>query len=563
MEEGGMRNLALSIVAIGVLLGLAPGSAAPAAVAPKKLVLTLVREPTVRILMFHQVSNHPIEPKVGIGTPWMAPQRFNDLLHALAQRGYHFISMQSAVAFLSGRLPVARLPRRSVTLTFDDGYRSAWTEATPILRRYHASATMFFEGHATGSIPGRLDDADLHAMARSGIWSLQSHGFAGHSDLLVGPHGKLSPYWYANLQWLSREHRFETIAEFERRVQDDLLHFRHAFEPITGARIDLFAYPSGEYGQNAALPRGANPQTNTQAGHSNAPNLTPSIFRALKNAGFVAAFSVYDPGHVQFASRSDDLYALPRIGFSAKASVAQDLRSMDSLESKGIEFPEIEDGQFTAVAPIALGGNHLYAASTVQPLIYLLDRNGRRVGAFREPALERGRTGEPAAIGALAFERNHLWVAQQAVVGGRAAPVLSEFSVLRGAPPRIESRRTLPADMSWLVGIAWLDGNLYGIDDGGEIFDVLRGRRVGELVQSASYQSGRFAGLVAGDGALIAYDRRMHRILLVTPRGTIRATGALRGDVRSLAMEGDELFVSRWDTARHMFRIYTMGTAKI
>ncbi len=561
MEEGGMRNLALSIVAIGVLLGLAPGSAAPAAVAPKKLVLTLVREPTVRILMFHQVSNHPIEPNVGIGTPWMAPQRFNDLLHALAQRGYHFITMQETVAFLSGRLSAGSLPRRSVTLTFDDGYRSAWTEATPILRRYHASATMFFEGHATGSIHGRLDDADLRAMARSGIWSLQSHGFAGHSDLLVGPHGELSPYWYANLQWLSRERRFETIAEFERRVQNDLVHFRHAFEPVTGARIDLFAYPSGEYGQNAALPPGANPQTNTQAGHSNVPNLTPSIFRALKNAGFVAAFSVYDPGHVHFASRSDNLYALPRIGFSASASVAQDLRSMDSLETKGIEFPEIEDGQFTAVAPIALDGGHLYAAATTRPLIYLLDRHGRRIAAFREPALERGRAGAPAAIGALAVEKHRLWVAQQAVVGGRAAPVLSEFSLLHGAP-RIESRRMLPAAMSWLVGIAWLDGNLYGIDDGGEIFDVLRARRVGAIVHGASYQGGRFAGLVAGDGALITYDRRMQRILLVTPRGTIRAAGALRGDVRSLALEGNDLFVSRWDTARHMFRIYTMGTAK-
>lgn len=556
-----MRNLALSVVAIAVLLGLAPGSAAPAAVTPKQLVLTLVREPTVRVLMFHQVSNHPIEPKVGIGTPWMAPQRFNDLLQALALRGYHFITMQKAVAFLSGRLPTALLPRRSVTLTFDDGYRSAWSEATPILRRFHATATMFFEGHATGTIRGRLNDADLRAMARSGIWSLQSHGFAGHSDLLVGPHGERSPYWYANLQWLSREHRFETIAEFERRIQNDLVHFRHAFEPITGARIDLFAYPSGEYGQNAALPHGANPLTNTQAGHSNAPNLTPSIFRALKNAGFVAAFSVYDPGHVHFASRGDDLYALPRIGFSAKASVAQDLRSMDSLETKGIEFPEIENGEFMAVAPIALGGNRLYAAATTQPLIYLLDRRGRRIAAFRERALERGRGGAPAAIGALTLEKNHLWVAQQAVVGGHVAPVLSEFSILNGAP-KIESRRTLPTAMSWLVGIAWLDGNLYGIDDGGEIFNVLRGRRVGEIVHGASYQGGRFAGLVAGDGALITYDRRMQRILLVTPRGTIHATGALRGDVRSLAMEGHELFVSRWDTARHMFRIYTIGAAR-
>uniref|UniRef100_E6Q491 NodB homology domain-containing protein n=1 Tax=mine drainage metagenome TaxID=410659 RepID=E6Q491_9ZZZZ len=555
-----MRYLALFIVAIGVLLGSTPGGARPAGVAPKNLSLTLVREPTVRILMFHQVSNDPIEPKTGVGTPWMAPQRFNDLLHALAQRGYHFITMQRTVAFLSGKIPAARMPQRSVTLTFDDGYRSAWSEATPIFQRYHASATMFFEGHATGTIPGRLTDADLRAMARSSVWSLQSHGFAGHSDLVVGPHGDLSPYWYANLEWLSKDRRFETRAEFERRVQGDLLRFRRTFEPITGAPIDLFAYPSGEYGENAALPRGANPQTNTQAGHSNAPDLTPLIFRALKDDGFIAAFSVYDPGHVHFASRSDDLYALPRIGFLATASVAQDLRSMDALETKGLEFPEIENGQYTAVAPIAVSGAHIYAASTTQPLLYLLDRHGRRIAAYRENVLDRGRAGAPSAIGALALVKTDLWVVQQAALGVRATPFLNEFSIASGAP-KLVSRRALPKAMSWLVGIAWLGGKLYGIDDGGEIFDVQSGRQVGRIVRSNTYQSGRFAGLAMGDGALITYDRKMHRILVVTPEGAIRATGALLGDVRSLAVAGSRLFVSRWDTARHMFRVYTMGTA--
>jgi len=555
-----MRYLALFLVAVGALLGLAPEGAHPAPVPPKNLVLTLVREPTVRILMFHQVSNHPIEPKSGVGTPWMAPKRFNDLLHALAQRGYHFITMQRAVAFLSGKIPAARMPQRSVTLTFDDGYRSAWSEATPIFRRYHASATMFFEGHATGTIPGRLTDADLRAMARSGVWSLQSHGFAGHSDLLVGPHGDLSPYWYANLEWLSNEHRFETLVEFEARVQADLLRFRRTFEPITGARIDLFAYPSGEYGQNGALVPGANPQTNTQAGHSNAPNLTPLIFRALKNDGFIAAFSVYDPGHVHFASRGDELYALPRIGFSAKASVAQDLRSMDALESKGIEFPEIENGQYTAVAPIAVSGAHIYAASTTQPMLYLLDRHGRRIASYRENVLDRGRAGAPSAIGALALTKNDLWVVQQAAVGAHASPVLDEFSLLSGTP-RLVSRRALPKAMSWLVGMAWLDGTLYGIDDGGEIFDVQSGVQLGSLAHSSAYQSGRFAGLAAKDGELVTYDRKTHRILFFTPQGAIRTVGALRGDVRSLAVEGDRLYVSRWDPARHMLRIYTMGAS--
>ncbi len=553
-----MRFRALAFVSMVLALGTARVPTLRKADPPRTLVLTPVREPTVRVLMFHQIARHPIEPKTGIGTPWMTPQRFAELLGALSRRGYHFITMQTAIAYLSEKMPASHLPHRSVTLTFDDGYRSAWRDATPILRRYHATATMFFEGHATGVIRGRLTDADLRAMARSGIWSLQSHGYAGHSDLVVGPHGERSPYWYANLQWLAKKHRFESIGEFERRVRDDLLRFRRTFEPVTGARIDLFAYPSGEYGQNAALPRGANPLTNVQAGHSNASGLTPALFRALESSGFTAAFAVYDPGHVHFASRSDDIYALPRIGFAASASIARDLQAMQSLESKGIEFPEIDDGNYTAVAPIAVEGMQIYAASTTEPILYLLNRYGRRIARYYEPELYRGRAAGAAAIGAIALVGQHLWVFQQAGAGARSEPYLSEFSLAHGAPV-LESRRTLPKAMSWLVGLAPLGGRLYGIDDGGAIFDLKTGRQVGALDRSQTYQSGRFAGLAAGGDALVTYDRKTNRLLYVNPTGELQAFAVLHGDVRSLALEGNRLFVSRWGTARHMLRIYTIG----
>ena len=39
------------------------------------------------------------------------------------------------------------LPRRPVLMTFDDGYRSAWTVASPILRRYQIPAVFFVPSH--------------------------------------------------------------------------------------------------------------------------------------------------------------------------------------------------------------------------------------------------------------------------------------------------------------------------------------------------------------------------------------------------------------------------------
>ena len=540
-----------------LLLGSAP---VPTAM-PVTLSFSLIREPSIRVLMFHQVTNHPIEPKQGPGGPWISPKRFAALLHALSTHGYHFITMHTALAFLTGKLHAAGLPTKPVTLTFDDGYRSAWTEATPIVRRFGASATMFFEGHATGVIPGRLTDADLRAMARSGIWSLQSHGFAGHSDLLVGPHGHLSPYWYANLAWLPKLHRFETKREFEERVEGDLKRFRTTFQPVTGAPITLFAYPSGEYGQNAALPSAANPATNSQAGHSNARGLTPEIFRALANAGFKAAFSVYDPGHIHFAQRGDNPYALPRMGFSSKSTVASDMKTMRALETKGIEFPEIADGNYTAVGPIATYGKCLFAASTTEPLIYRLDMNGRKIATYRLPSLEDGRANAPSAIGGLAVEGSTLWVAQKAGFGAHPTPYLSAFAIEPSAL-RPLSRVALPHTMDWLAGLASLNKTLYGIDDGGELFDVQSGKKIASLAHGATYESNRYAGLTASGGLLYTFDSVKHRVTAFEQDGTLMQMGRIEGDLRSVALHGDHLYASDWSTARHTLRIFVMRIEK-
>lgn len=531
-------------------------AAAPSAKsAERSLSFTMLREPSVRVLMFHQVTDHPIEPKHGVGTPWIAPAKFTALLTDLKARGYHFISMKTALAFLSGKLRTSQLPTKAVTLTFDDGYRSAWSIATPIMRRFGAPATMFFEGHATGVIPGRLTRGDLRAMAHSGMWSLQSHGFAGHSDVLVGPHGSESPYWYANLAWLPTLHRFETKPEFEIRIENDLKRFRSTFQPVTGAPITVFAYPSGEYGQNAALLPGANPATNSQAGHSNARGLTPLIFEALTEAGFTGAFSVYDPGHIHFAQRGDNIFALPRLGFAATSSVLTDLQMMQKLESSGIEYPEIAAGQYTAVGPIAIDGSRILVASTVEPLIFALNMSGRKTGSFRLPTLQNNRANAPTAIGGLAIDGRTLWIAQKAGSGAHPTPYLSSFRITsKGFYPL--SRVALPHSMDWLVGIAHADGRFLGIDDGGQLFDLRTGREIAHLAHGAAYESNRFAGLASSAGLLFTFDSKKHRIIAVRPDGSVAEMGRIQGNLVSLAVHGAYLYASNSRNGRHSLRVY-------
>ena len=51
----------------------------------------------------------------------------------LAQNGYHVLPLARLEDFLAGKTP---LPRKSVVITIDDGYRSTYEIAYPILKKY-------------------------------------------------------------------------------------------------------------------------------------------------------------------------------------------------------------------------------------------------------------------------------------------------------------------------------------------------------------------------------------------------------------------------------------------
>ncbi len=514
----------------------------------------------IAILMFHQVSDDPIESAHGVDRvqkPWTTPAAFDRFLSDLKTDGYHVIPLSLALDFFEGKVGPAALPPHPALLTFDDGFRTALTVATPILRKHGDVATMFFEGHATDNprIPGRLGRADLALMAKSGIWTIESHGFAGHSDLVVDSKGTLSPYWYANLAWLPAKKRFETKPEFEARVQSDLLKMRTVFQPVIGAPIRAFAYPSGEYGQNATLARGADPNTRIEAGHSNASGLSELVIEALKNAGYRAAFAVSLPGAAHFAQRSDSIWELPRLG------VGVDFREseLSALAGTGNEYPEIADGRFADVGPICPHDGGLLAAATNRPRIFTLNHNGRVLGKQDFPALVADRPSGSAAISGLACDATHMWAVQQAGFDPHPMPYLDTFSLGAGGATLL-SHTPLPSAMNWLVGIAMDAGVLYGIDDHGSVFNVTTGVKLFEVDPSIapSSRQNRFAGLASRKGLLYSFDRRAKTVIVFEPTGAIVDRIPVNADLRDLTFDGATLYASNWLKARRSLHAYDL-----
>jgi peptidoglycan/xylan/chitin deacetylase (PgdA/CDA1 family) len=89
------------------------------------------------VLTYHRVA--PRDGLVGFpGLVSATPDRFAEQMEHLAQR-YSVIDMTDVLAARTGRA----LPRRSVLVSFDDGYRDFAEHAWPVLRRLRLPATLF------------------------------------------------------------------------------------------------------------------------------------------------------------------------------------------------------------------------------------------------------------------------------------------------------------------------------------------------------------------------------------------------------------------------------------
>lgn len=71
-------------------------------------------------------------------------------------------------------LPAENVPESMITFSFDDGYRSVYDNAFPILEKYGYAGTVFVITSATGQI-GYMSAGHLVELAKKG-WEIGSHG---------------------------------------------------------------------------------------------------------------------------------------------------------------------------------------------------------------------------------------------------------------------------------------------------------------------------------------------------------------------------------------------------
>jgi peptidoglycan/xylan/chitin deacetylase (PgdA/CDA1 family) len=126
---------------------------------------------TIPILAYHRFGSQASKLVV-------TPTAFNAQMAYLKSHDYRVIPLTELHAFIRGH---ASLPRRAVVITIDDGFKSVYTIAYPILQKYGLPATLFVYSDFIGGSQG-LNWQEIRDMAASNLIDIQPHS-KSHTNL--------------------------------------------------------------------------------------------------------------------------------------------------------------------------------------------------------------------------------------------------------------------------------------------------------------------------------------------------------------------------------------------
>jgi len=179
------------------------------------------REAEVSILGYHDFSD-----RSGSNDMVLYIEKFKEQMEALKENEVPVISMTDYLAWRRGEKDI---PKNSVVLTFDDGWKSVYTHAFPVMKQYGYPFSIYLYKNYV-EIGGRsMTWAQIKEMMEHGC-EVGSHSVS-HSDM--SRRGGRNDEQYE--EWL-REELGESMRFLRENLGDDVL--------------PVFAYPYGKYNQN-------------------------------------------------------------------------------------------------------------------------------------------------------------------------------------------------------------------------------------------------------------------------------------------------------------------------
>ena len=195
---------------------------------------------------------HRFEKKVRRPDTEITPEAFEAQMQKLKDEKIPVIGMQDFLAWKRGEKSI---PDRAAIITIDDGYKSGYEVAWPILKKFGYPLTLFIytEGVKGGKFGGgeAMSWEQLAEMRDAGV-DIEAHS-ATHQDLR-------KPYDKVTRRKLSPQ-------EYDEWLKGEVAGSKATLEQKLGIRVDCFAVPFGYYNDK--------------------------VKQATKDAGYEAVFTVY------------------------------------------------------------------------------------------------------------------------------------------------------------------------------------------------------------------------------------------------------------------------------
>ena len=209
----------------------------------------------VPILMYHRIADVPGDRNS------VPEEKFEQQLKYLADNHYTAITADMLYEhYTKGK----SLPKKSVMLTFDDGYHDNYTKALPLLQKYNMRAVVF---------------PIYNWVGKANLWE----NF-GKKETTTMTQEELSLWLEAgmDIQVHTLNHPFLTQCS-DKQLEKELVNSKHQFEKLLDRPMNYLCYPYGFFDER--------------------------VIEEVKNAGYKMAFAIFD----NVPLWRINLFALPRI----------------------------------------------------------------------------------------------------------------------------------------------------------------------------------------------------------------------------------------------------------
>ena len=166
------------------------------------------------------------------------------------------LSLDDIEAARSGKI---QLPKRSILITFDDGYRSLYTRVFPLAMAYQYPVVAALVGSWVDGPPGSrvsyggkqvsrerfVSWDEAREMARSGWIEFASHSYNLHQEVLANPQGNQTAA--AKTRAYAAGRGYETEPEFRSRIAKDIARAKEQLLQELGQAPRAIIWPYGRY----------------------------------------------------------------------------------------------------------------------------------------------------------------------------------------------------------------------------------------------------------------------------------------------------------------------------